>query len=95
MAPPPRGNPGSATEIVQLVLSNYFRSNGRTATKIVQFSFLFSQRKTQYKFEAGEENRIELALPRIPVLGADYNEFGYYEQPATTSNFFAAKNISD
>ena len=38
---------------------------------------------------------IILALPRIPVLGADYNEFGYDEQPATTSNFFAAKNISD
>ena len=36
-----------------------------------------------------------LALPRIPVLGLGYNEFGNYEHPAITSNFFAAKNTSD
>ena len=38
---------------------------------------------------------IILALPRIPVLGAAYNEFGNYEHPAITSNSFAVKNTSD
>ena len=66
MAPPPRGNPGSATEIVQLMLSNYFRSNGTTATKIVQFSFLFSQRKTQYKFLYTILNNIKVYEEPVP-----------------------------
>ena len=66
LAPPSRGNPGSVTEIVQLLLPNYFRSNGTTATKIVQFSFLFSQRKTQYKLLFTILNNIKAYEKPVP-----------------------------